>query len=143
MKKLSTKKKLVLAGLLSVAVLLMGGGYWWYINTGDSGSVAASTQASDSVNVDNGDEDIDWNSLPTTSVTLTSDTLTITEAGTYILTGSTNAGVTVNSDGNVRLLLSGATIKSTTGAAIYVEQAETAVIELAAGSPGEHLTQII
>ena len=44
---------------------------------------------------------IDWSALPTTEVTLSNDGLKITEGGTYILTGSTTAGITVETDANV------------------------------------------
>ena len=72
--------------------------------------------------------------LPTTEMTLSDEPLAITSAGTYILSGSTNAGVTVNSNGNVRLLLNGTAISNTDGTAITIEKANLAVIETASGS---------
>ncbi|HLR72255.1 MAG TPA: carbohydrate-binding domain-containing protein, partial [Pseudogracilibacillus sp.] len=77
---------------------------------------------------------VDWDSLETTEVTLTDDGLEITEDGTYILTGSTTGQVTVNTDGNVRIILNDATIKSSEGAAISIENAEMTVLELADGT---------
>lgn len=94
----------------------------------------STTTTTEDVDLDNGEEDIDWDSLPTKDVTLSDETLEITEAGTYVLTGTSTASVHINTEGNVRLILNGATIKSTTGAAIYVEQAENTVIELADGT---------
>lgn len=78
--------------------------------------------------------DIDWSALPTTDVTLSDEGLTITEAGTYILKGSTKGGVTVNTTGNVRIVLAGATISSSDNAALYVESADNTVIELQDGT---------
>ncbi|MGT2666248.1 carbohydrate-binding domain-containing protein [Streptococcus rifensis] len=78
--------------------------------------------------------DIDWSALPTTEVTLTDEGLTITEAGTYVLTGSTTGGVTVNTTGNVRIILAGVEISSADNAALYVESADNTVIELQDGT---------
>lgn len=78
--------------------------------------------------------DVDWDSLPTTNVTLTDAGLTITEAGTYVLTGRSTGQVTVDTDGEVRIVLDGVTIDSTVGAAIQVDNAELTVVELAEGS---------
>lgn len=78
--------------------------------------------------------DVDWSALPTTEVTLTDEGLAITEAGTYVLSGSSTGQVTVNADGDVRIILSNATINSNVGAAIQVDQAELTVIELADGT---------
>ena len=77
---------------------------------------------------------VDWSSLPTTDVALTNDGLAITEAGTYVLTGASTGQVTVNTDGHVRIVLAGATIDSTVGAAIQVDNAEQVVLELADGT---------
>lgn len=78
--------------------------------------------------------DVDWDSLPTTEVELTDDGLTITEAGTYVLTGESAGQVAVDTDGYVRLILDGVTINSAEGAAIQIDNAELAVIELADGA---------
>lgn len=77
---------------------------------------------------------VDWDSLPTKEVTLSNEGLTITEAGTYVLTGSTTAGVKVITTGNVRLVLAGTTISSQDTAAIYVEAADNVLVELEAGT---------
>ncbi|WP_405054563.1 carbohydrate-binding domain-containing protein [Streptococcus handemini] len=77
---------------------------------------------------------IDWENLPTKEVTLTNEGLTITEAGTYVLKGTTAAGVTVNTTGNVRLVLAGVAISGQDTAAIYVEAADNAVLELQEGT---------
>jgi hypothetical protein len=78
--------------------------------------------------------DIDWDALETTEITLTDEGLNITEAGTYILSGETTGQVTVNTEGNVRIILNNATITSSEGAAISIENAEKTVLELADGT---------
>ena len=62
-------------------------------------------------------------------------TVTIAAAGTYRLSGTLNGQVVVNvPDGTVRLVLDGATIASTTTAAIGVAEAEEVIVILADGS---------
>lgn len=78
--------------------------------------------------------DVDWDALETTEVDLTDEGLNITEAGTYILSGETTGQVTVNTKGNVRIILNNATITSSEGAAISIENAEKTVLELADGT---------
>lgn len=97
-----------------------------------STSTTTSTTATDVDTTTSGD--VDWSALPTTEVELTDDGLTITEAGTYVLSGSTTGQVVVNTDANVRIILDGATIEASEGAAIQVDSAELTVIELADGS---------
>ncbi len=63
-----------------------------------------------------------------------SEDLTITKGGTYILSGELNASVIIDSQGDVRLVLDGANIKSNDFAAIYVKSAKTVTISLADGS---------
>lgn len=121
---------------IAVAVLVGAGGIavWQYSQprmaestSSRSATVTAATATDDS-------DSIDWSSLPTTEVALTDEGLAVTAAGTYVLSGSSAGQVTVNTDGNVRLVLSGVNIKSSQGAAIHVEHAETAVIQLADGT---------
>lgn len=126
--------------IILISIVLVGvagiGGYWaydTYFAKSDDSSSSSSSISSD-IDTDNGEEDIDWSALPTTEVTLGSDTLEISDAGTYILSGTGTSGVHVSSDGNVRLVLNGATISTSDGPAIYVEQAETTVISLQEGT---------
>lgn len=84
--------------------------------TGDS-----ATSSGDGVTVDGG--------------TVDGGTVTITAAGTYRLSGELAGQVVVDApDATVRLVLDGATITSTTTAAIAATEAELLVVELAAGS---------
>ncbi|MDN6486611.1 MAG: carbohydrate-binding domain-containing protein, partial [Ancrocorticia sp.] len=132
-------KKLAPA-VLAVGVFLGGCAATGAASRGDTTVESATTsQTSSTAEVASSDSsstsgDVDWDSLQTTEVTLTDDGLDITEAGTYILSGSTTGQVTVNTDGNVRIILNGATIESSDGAAIQVDNAELTVLELADGT---------
>lgn len=68
-------------------------------------------------------------------VTVDGTTATITEAGTYTLSGTSGAGkVVVNCTGDVTLVLSGLTLTSADGPVIDIQDAGQATIELAAGT---------
>lgn len=107
-------------------------------NTADASSSVASDTNSDTSTTETSNSDsnetageVNWDTLPTNEVTLTDDGLDITDPGTYILSGSSSGQVTVNTDGNVRIVLNNANIKSELGAAIDSENAGLTVIELA------------
>ena len=72
--------------------------------------------------------------LPTTTVALTNAGYDITAAGTYVLSGSTTGKISVDTDGQVRLILNGVTIKSGEEKAIDIDAATNTVIQLADGS---------
>ncbi len=69
------------------------------------------------------------------AVTVADGTVTITAAGTYVLSGDLDGQVVVDSagDGVVRLVLDDATITSSTSAAINVVDAKSVVVVLADG----------
>lgn len=124
------------ASLLMLVVLITGLGFLLVTYPGangvDAAQVSQSTAGIEDLDIDDSASNIDWDALPTTSVTLSDEDLTITEAGTYVLTGSSTASVIVDAtDLDVRLVLSGVDINSTTNAAIVVADAETVVIQLA------------
>ena len=128
------KKPLIIFVAVVVLVIVGGLAVWQYLaNASTRPAGTTSTTTATSVAADDSD-DIDWASLPTTNVTLTDDGLAITAAGTYVLSGSSTGQVTVNTDGYVRLVLNGITLKSTKGAAISIENAKKTVIQLADGS---------
>lgn len=106
------------------------------VATSEAGTASSETTATENAvaGVSDTSGDVDWSSLPTTSLTLTDEGLVITDAGTYVLTGTSTGQVTVNSDGNVRIVLADATINSTVGAAIQIDNAERTVIELTEGT---------
>ncbi|HEM5124012.1 TPA: carbohydrate-binding domain-containing protein [Streptococcus suis] len=107
-------------------------------STTTSSSVATSqtsvATSSSSTSSSSSSSSIDWSALPTTEVTLSNDGLKITEGGTYILTGSTTAGVTVETDANVRIILAGAEISSSDTAAINVIKADNVELEIKDGT---------
>lgn len=135
------KKALAIAGIVGL-VLAGGGGIYALMNSrlsessSNSSISTSSSNSSGSVNVSNDNTEFDWSNLPTTEVTLGSSKTEITKAGTYILTGETSAGVSVNvsSEENVRIVLKNATIKSSNTPAIYVENAGNVVIQLESGT---------
>ncbi len=61
--------------------------------------------------------------------------LTITDGGSYTLSGSSDSlSIVVNSEDNVKLILNGVTLSSTTGPVIYGQQVKNLYIELADGT---------
>ena len=95
-------------------------------HTNDSG-----TKVEGTISTDNGDLKINWDRYKTVDVEL-SETLTITESGTYHLAGSLDDGlIIVNAgDGVVRLILDNVNIKNSSGPAIACYSADDLVIEL-------------
>ncbi|MBR3139030.1 carbohydrate-binding domain-containing protein [Candidatus Saccharibacteria bacterium] len=81
---------------------------------------------------DNGDLKINWEKYPTKEITL-EEPLTITQSGTYYLTGSLKDGsivVSPNYDGVVKLVLDNVTINNSEGPAISCTSGDDLVIEL-------------
>lgn len=132
------KYKKIIFAALSMVVLFIAVGCSQNKSQSSDNSASIGTSASKTetteVAIDNDDDSINWDELPTTEVAIDNKSLNITEAGTYILSGSTTSGITVNSSGNVRIILNGVTIESSDSAAIYVESAENTVIKLAEGT---------
>ncbi|HFR3538657.1 TPA: carbohydrate-binding domain-containing protein [Streptococcus suis] len=130
--------------LLYSGVTLMSLGVLAACSTASSSTTTSSSATTSQTNVasttSNGNSStsntssIDWSALPTKEVTLSNDGLNITEGGTYILTGSTTAGVTVETDANVRIVLAGAEISSSDTAAINVIQAGNVELEIKDGT---------
>ena len=77
-----------------------------------------------------------WDADEAKEITLT-DSLTITEAGTYILSGTLEDGtvtVNVSKDDKVQLVLNGVSVTSSKSAAMLVESADKVFITLAEGT---------
>ena len=134
-------KKLLYSGvtLMSIGVLAACSSTSSSTTTSSSTATSQSSAATTSSNSTSSDSSsssssIDWSALPTTEVTLSNDGLKITEGGTYILTGSTTAGITVETDANVRIILAGAEISSSDTAAINVISADNVELELQDGT---------
>lgn len=123
--------------------------------TGTTKTVSVSEQTSvkyaDLVSLDADDTNISWNEADSTAIKLNGTTatvtgsgakaangsVTITEAGTYVLSGELTDGqivVNVANKGTVHLVLNGATIHDNDSAAIYIQKAGKAVITLEKGT---------
>ena len=122
-------------------------------NNNDSSGGSNSSGSSSTTNAGNHEDpgDYEWNDSDVVNITLNGGSIaidgtgaaangskaTITAEGTYNISGSlTNGQIVVDSsdDGTVRLILDGATIRSSTNAAIYVAGADKVVIVLADGT---------
>ncbi|MDO5451658.1 MAG: carbohydrate-binding domain-containing protein [Candidatus Saccharibacteria bacterium] len=88
-----------------------------------------------SIAVDNSDLKINWDRYQTVDIEL-SETLNISESGTYHLTGSLHDGQVIIDAGvgEVRLILDNVNINNYTGPAILCHNAENLVIELVGNS---------
>ena len=126
-------KKILL--VITVVIAIIGLGVVIIFNKNESVEDLSSTNTTDSIdidiNTDDDDEKIDWSVYENVSYKLTKS-LNITSEGVYNLTGTiTNGSITINTSGNVKLVLDGVSITNKSGPAIYVKQAEDVVIELA------------
>ena len=123
---------IVVGALLIVTIIVL-----IVLNIKRSDEIAGTTTGEivESLDIDNGDQKIDWSLYPTYDVKL-SESYTISTSGTYNLTGQISDGlISVNAnDKVVRLVLNGVTITNHSGPAIYVENAKDVVVELAEGS---------
>lgn len=125
-------KKVVVT--ISVIVIVIAGIFFYKMITRDKASTNTSDMINMTIDTDDGDEKIDWSIYENTNYELTKS-ITITEEGIYNLTGTiTDGSITVNTEGNVKLILDGVNITNTSGPAIYVENVEDVVIELADNS---------
>lgn len=130
-------KKLLYSGVTLMSLGVLAACSTTSSSTTTSSSVTTSQSATGSSNStasNSSSSSIDWSALPSTEVTLSNDGLKITEGGTYILTGSTTAGVTVETDANVRIILAGADISSSDTAAINVINADNVELEIKDGT---------
>lgn len=91
------------------------------------------SQIASTIDVDNGDENINWNRYETFEVALSDESYSITKSGIYHLTGSiTNGNININAgiEGVVKLILDNVTIANTSGPAISCTAGDDLVIEL-------------
>jgi hypothetical protein len=161
-----TKLRQAVAGTMAAALLAGCGASVASDSSSTSSSTSTSTSTSavvatdattvadalaDDVAVETGDTDYDEadataitlsgssTESESDAVTVADGTVTISAAGTYVLSGDLTGQVVVDSagDGAVRLVLDDATITSETTAAINVVDAESVVVVLADGSSNE------
>ncbi len=125
------KEKKIGMLLVLVVIVLLGVVFYLKPKTEKNASVEAIDMA---INPDNGDEAIDWSLYTNQSYTLTKS-ITITESGTYNLTGTIADGlIKIDTTGVVKLVLDNVTIENSKGPAIFVANAEDVVINLVDGS---------
>ena len=84
-------------------------------------------------NIDISSESINWDNYENKDIILESD-LSITSEGIYTLSGNLEGMVTINTTGNVKLILNEVTITSSKGPAIYVKNAKNVVIFTSEGT---------
>ncbi len=133
-------KKYIVVGIVFVIIAIIIILFFLFMNKKQSNNqrkenISSTTDTIDvAIDPDNGDEKIDWSLYPTKSYEL-KDSLTINEEGTYELSGTIKDGsITINSKGNVRLILNGVSIVNSKGPAIYVQSAEDVVIVMSNNS---------
>ena len=99
----------------------------WLSGTGNTG-----TNLGNNIN----DSSINWDKLEGQVVELSGSGKTIiNNAGVYTVSGTLDDGMLeINTDGAVKLILSDVSITNTSGPAIYVAEADTAIIETAEGT---------
>ena len=83
------------------------------------------------IDIDNGDEKINWDRFTETKINLT-EPLTISQSGIYRLTGNLNGGIIINTTKEqvVKLILDDVVIKNPNGPAISCLESDDLVIEL-------------
>lgn len=131
MKKNYRYKKYGMTISIALLVIIIGVVGFIYMHrseqsSGDSNTADVAAAAA----LANLDDDVDWSTLPTQTIELTNDGLSVTEPGTYILSGNTTGNITVDTDGYVRLALDGVSINSSTGSALQIDNAKKTVIQL-------------
>ena len=111
---------IILCGVVVLAI---------YLNNSTTDQTAE--KINNTIDIDDGDLKINWNRYPTYDVEL-NETLEITEAGTYHLTGELSDGmINLNIKNTVvKLILDNVSIRNSSGPAIYCQDGEDLVIEL-------------
>ena len=163
----SIKKKLSVFGAVALASVVMFAGCAGGTSSGSSDSESTestdSTESTSETTVDGStidttdqftDRDLDWSYDESEAVTITladsaseasdssvvidGDTITITEEGVYVISGSlSNGQIQVNNeaeDGKIQIVLNGVDITNESSACIYVAAAEKVFITTAEGT---------
>ena len=122
------RKQEIIIGIIVIIVTVIILGYILVENINKKENSIESIDTN--IELDNSDEDIDWSNYEIKNLTLT-ESITIAEEGIYELSGEiTNGMVTVNTKGNVKLILNNVTITNESGPAIYIKNAKNTVIYL-------------
>lgn len=118
---MDNKKNLIII-IFSIVVLLGAGLLVYFLSKNSTVNNNASNVSVDvkEVSFDNSDEYY---------ITL-DESVTISKAGVYYLSGTLDGSITVNTDGDVKLVLDSVSINNSNGAAINVENANVVYIEI-------------
>jgi hypothetical protein len=83
------------------------------------------------VDLDNGEDKINWESLESSELKLNGKSVEITKSGNYTLSGYiSNGSIVVNTSGDVKLIFNGVSISSDDGPAILIVSSNNVIIEL-------------
>ena len=118
---MDNKKNLIII-IFSIVVLLGAGILVYFLSKDNAVNNNASNVSAEvqEASFDNSDEYY---------ITL-DESVTISKAGVYYLSGTLDGSITVNTDGDVKLVLNGVSINNSNGAAINVENANVVYIEI-------------
>ena len=116
------KKKIVITLILIITLV---GSLYLFTNLNKG-----TTTKTNTVEISESDE-IDWSQYDTYEIELNNEDVTISKSGVYYITGSlTDHSITVNTNDNVKIVLTDVTITNSNGSAIYIENAKNTYIEL-------------
>lgn len=132
---MDNKYKKIVPFVVMIVLIFGIGGYFIYKNLeSDKINKVTTTKDIDNyIDTDDGDEDIDWTKYEEYNIT-SGDSVTIKNAGIYILSGTITETITINTTDNVKLILNNVIIKPSSGAGIVVEEADNVVIYLNDGT---------
>lgn len=117
--------KVLISIALAALVVITVGVILYFALTKIPSTVIESTDLSAYVDDHTG---LDWSNAATYRVEL-SESLTLTNPGIYYLSGEINDGcITINADGNTKLILDNVTVKNSHGPAIFVQEAKNVVL---------------
>lgn len=122
------KKKLAIIILIVGIIGLIG----VYLFTNNVDNEKESEKIDTDITYDESDEIPDFSDCEEQAINLDnkSGTVEIKAYGVYILTGTLEGNINVNTEENVKIILKDATIKSSNGPAIYVENAKNVYLEI-------------
>ena len=121
MKMNTTYKKIILIIFIIIIIILSILFYSHYRKENNTNNIE------NSLSIDNSSDNIDWSNYKENNITLT-ESLTLTNSGIYKLTGTLNGNITINTKGNIKIILNNVTINSNNGPAIYIKNADNVII---------------
>lgn len=130
------KKRILIYILITCLIIALGTGAYYYFSKSDKNTINIDKLLGDNtVDVIDEDETIDFSEYNNETINLNNKSITIDKEGVYTLTGTISDGsITVNTEGNVKLILNNVNITNNSGPAIIIENAKNTIIELAKDS---------